>query len=196
MIGDVREPHQFDWDRVRDRNGQVRSTRGSTRGPAGRVIYGRGSGDLEASDEFRSGTSGRQCDTDNSPHRGVGADAVRGIMREPGSAATPRHEITTPRRSARDRHAGRSTNVMATSALLPRRGSHRANDRIADPLQVWLPLGNWNGKFAGVGTAAGRDHSTGLCDQLRRGYATARPTPDMRPPGHDAARFASTNRNS
>src|SRR5688500_14197223 len=39
--------------------------------------------------------------------------------------------------------------------------------------EVWLPLGNWNGKFAGVGNGgwAGTISFGPLADQLRRGYA-------------------------
>ena len=41
--------------------------------------------------------------------------------------------------------------------------------------EVWLPLGNWNGRFAGVGNGgwAGTISFGPLADQLRRGYAAA-----------------------
>ena len=41
--------------------------------------------------------------------------------------------------------------------------------------EVWMPLENWNGKFAGVGNGgwAGTISFGALGDQLRRGYATA-----------------------
>src|SRR4051812_28302816 len=41
--------------------------------------------------------------------------------------------------------------------------------------EVWMPLANWNGKFAGVGNGgwAGFVSYGALADQLRRGYATA-----------------------
>ncbi len=59
--------------------------------------------------------------------------------------------------------------------------------------EVWLPLDNWNGKFAGVGNGgwAGIISFGPLADQLRRGYATASTnTGHEASPGTNAARFA------
>lgn len=41
--------------------------------------------------------------------------------------------------------------------------------------EVWMPLEQWNGKFAGVGNGgwAGTISFGAMGDQLRRGYATA-----------------------
>ena len=59
--------------------------------------------------------------------------------------------------------------------------------------EVWLPLQNWNGKFAGVGNGgwAGSVSFGALGEQLRRGYATASTnTGHEGAPGMNAARFA------
>jgi feruloyl esterase len=59
--------------------------------------------------------------------------------------------------------------------------------------EVWLPLQNWNGKFAGVGNGgwAGVISFGALVEQLRRGYATASTnTGHEAAPGVNAARFA------
>jgi feruloyl esterase len=59
--------------------------------------------------------------------------------------------------------------------------------------EVWMPLENWNGKFAGVGNGgwAGAISFGGLGDQLRRGYATASTnTGHPFAPGLEMARFA------
>ena len=59
--------------------------------------------------------------------------------------------------------------------------------------EVWLPLDNWNGKFAGVGNGgwAGTISFGPLADQLRRGYATASTnTGHEASPGTNAAKFA------
>lgn len=61
--------------------------------------------------------------------------------------------------------------------------------------EVWMPLENWNGKFAGVGNGgwAGVISLGSLGDQLRRGYATASTNTGHQAPspaGLDAARFA------
>lgn len=59
--------------------------------------------------------------------------------------------------------------------------------------EVWLPLDNWNGKFAGVGNGgwAGIISFGPLADQLRRGYATASTnTGHEVSPGTNAAKFA------
>ena len=59
--------------------------------------------------------------------------------------------------------------------------------------EVWMPLENWNGKFAGVGNGgwAGFISFGALADQLRRGYATASTnTGHEAVPGINAARFA------
>lgn len=59
--------------------------------------------------------------------------------------------------------------------------------------EVWMPLDNWNGKFAGVGNGgwAGILSYGPLAEQLRRGYATASTnTGHEIGPGFDAARFA------
>jgi feruloyl esterase len=59
--------------------------------------------------------------------------------------------------------------------------------------EVWLPLENWNGKFAGVGNGgwAGVISYGALAQQLRRGYATASTnTGHQAAPGLDMARFA------
>jgi feruloyl esterase len=59
--------------------------------------------------------------------------------------------------------------------------------------EVWMPLADWNGKFAGVGNGgwAGSISYGGLAVQLRRGYATASTnTGHEAVPGEDAARFA------
>ncbi len=59
--------------------------------------------------------------------------------------------------------------------------------------EVWLPLENWNGKFAGVGNGgwAGTVSFGPLAEQLRRGYATASTnTGHEGAGGTNAARFA------
>ena len=59
--------------------------------------------------------------------------------------------------------------------------------------EVWLPLDNWNGKFAGVGNGgwAGTISYGPLQDQIRRGYATASTnTGHQAGPPLDAAKFA------
>jgi tannase/feruloyl esterase len=59
--------------------------------------------------------------------------------------------------------------------------------------EVWLPLGKWNGKFAGVGNGgwAGTISYGALAEQLRRGYATASTnTGHEAQPGQNMARFA------
>lgn len=59
--------------------------------------------------------------------------------------------------------------------------------------EVWLPLENWNGKFAGVGNGgwAGAISFGPLAEQLRRGYATASTnTGHEAAGGVNAARFA------
>lgn len=59
--------------------------------------------------------------------------------------------------------------------------------------EVWMPLENWNGKFAGVGNGgwAGTISFNALGDQLRRGYATASTnTGHEAAPGLNMARFA------
>ena len=59
--------------------------------------------------------------------------------------------------------------------------------------EVWLPLRNWNGKFAGVGNGgwAGTLSFSGLAEQLRRAYASASTnTGHVAEPGMNAARFA------
>src|SRR5262245_32038012 len=59
--------------------------------------------------------------------------------------------------------------------------------------EVWLPLGNWNGKFAGVGNGgwAGTISYNALAGQLRRAYASASTdTGHEAEPGVNAARFA------
>jgi feruloyl esterase len=59
--------------------------------------------------------------------------------------------------------------------------------------EVWMPLENWNGKFAGVGNGgwAGTISYGPLGDQLRRGYATSSTnTGHEAAPGVNAARFA------
>ena len=69
-----------------------------------------------------------------------------------------------------------STNAMTglppfcrvTGAIEPTRESHIL-------FEVWMPLENWNGKFAGVGNGgwAGTISYGPLQEQLRRGYAVA-----------------------
>lgn len=59
--------------------------------------------------------------------------------------------------------------------------------------EVWLPLENWNGKFAGVGNGgwAGNISFGGLAEQLRRGYASGSTnTGHEAAPGVNAAKFA------
>jgi feruloyl esterase len=59
--------------------------------------------------------------------------------------------------------------------------------------EVWLPLQNWNGKFAGVGNGgwAGSISYGALAEQIRRGYASASTnTGHQAAPGVNAARFA------
>ena len=59
--------------------------------------------------------------------------------------------------------------------------------------EVWMPLENWNGKFAGVGNGgwAGVISVGALADQLRKGYATASTnTGHEAAGGINAARFA------
>ena len=59
--------------------------------------------------------------------------------------------------------------------------------------EVWLPLRNWNGKFAGVGNGgwAGTISYGALAEQLRRSYASASTnTGHEAAPGVNAARFA------
>ena len=70
--------------------------------------------------------------------------------------------------------------------LRPTRDSHIA-------FEVWLPLENWNGKFAGVGNGgwAGVISYSALGEQLRRGYATVSTnTGHVAEPGFDMAKFA------
>jgi Tannase and feruloyl esterase len=59
--------------------------------------------------------------------------------------------------------------------------------------EVWLPLDNWNGKFAGIGNGgwAGTISYGQVQDQLRRGYAAASTnTGHQGGPALDAAKFA------
>jgi len=59
--------------------------------------------------------------------------------------------------------------------------------------EVWLPLGQWNGKLAGVGNGgwAGSIPYGALAEQLRRGYATTGTNTGHTPgAGLDLARFA------
>src|SRR5262245_15216474 len=59
--------------------------------------------------------------------------------------------------------------------------------------EVWMPLQNWNGKFAGVGNGgwAGNISFGALAEQIRRGYASASTnTGHEAAPGVNAARFA------
>jgi feruloyl esterase len=59
--------------------------------------------------------------------------------------------------------------------------------------ELWLPLGNWNGKFSGVGNGgwAGSIVYGPLADQLKRGYATASTnTGHEAMPGTNSAQFA------
>ncbi len=59
--------------------------------------------------------------------------------------------------------------------------------------EVWLPLQNWNGRFAGVGNGgwAGTISFGALQEQIRRGYASASTnTGHEAAPGVNAARFA------
>jgi feruloyl esterase len=59
--------------------------------------------------------------------------------------------------------------------------------------EVWLPLRNWNGRFAGVGNGgwAGNISFGALAQQIRRGYASASTnTGHESVPGVNAARFA------
>jgi len=59
--------------------------------------------------------------------------------------------------------------------------------------EIWLPLRNWNGRFAGVGNGgwAGDISFSALAQQIRRGYASASTnTGHEAAPGVDAARFA------
>jgi feruloyl esterase len=59
--------------------------------------------------------------------------------------------------------------------------------------ELWLPLENWNGKFAGVGNGgwAGIISYPALADQLRRGYATVSTnTGHQAENGLDMAKFA------
>ena len=62
------------------------------------------------------------------------------------------------------------------AAVLPGRGRRSQPTSESEILfEVWLPLENWNGKFAGVGNGgwAGTISFGPLADQLRRGYARA-----------------------
>lgn len=59
--------------------------------------------------------------------------------------------------------------------------------------EVWLPLENWNGKFAGVGNGgwAGNISYAALAQQIRRGYVSASTnTGHVAAPGVNAAKFA------
>ena len=59
--------------------------------------------------------------------------------------------------------------------------------------EVWLPLQNWNGRFAGVGNGgwAGNISYSALAEQIRRAYASASTnTGHEAAPGFNAARFA------
>ena len=59
--------------------------------------------------------------------------------------------------------------------------------------ELWLPLQNWNAKFAGVGNGgwAGEQNFAALAQQVRRGYAAASTnTGHPALPGFDMARFA------
>ena len=73
-----------------------------------------------------------------------------------------------------------------TGVIRPTPDSHIA-------FEVWLPLENWNGKFAGVGNGgwAGIISYPALGDQLRRGYATVSTnTGHADEPNLDMAKFA------
>jgi len=66
-----------------------------------------------------------------------------------------------------------------------------ADSRIA--FEVWMPLDNWNGKFAAVGNGgwAGNVSFPALAEELRRGYATVSTnTGHPAEPGLDMAKFA------
>ena len=59
--------------------------------------------------------------------------------------------------------------------------------------ELWMPLENWNGKFAGVGNGgwAGIISYPALADELRRGYAAVSTnTGHVAEPGLDMAKFA------
>src|SRR4029453_6467795 len=59
--------------------------------------------------------------------------------------------------------------------------------------ELWMPLENWNGKFAGVGNGgwAGIISYPALPEELRRGYATVSTnTGHVAEPGLDMAKFA------
>ena len=66
-----------------------------------------------------------------------------------------------------------------------------SDSRIA--FEVWMPLENWNGKFAGVGNGgwAGFISYPALAEELRRGYAAVSTnTGHVAEPGLDMAKFA------
>jgi feruloyl esterase len=73
-----------------------------------------------------------------------------------------------------------------TGAITPTAESHIL-------FELWMPLENWNGRFAGVGNGgwAGTISFGALGDQLRRGYATVSTnTGHEAAPGLNMARFA------
>ena len=73
-----------------------------------------------------------------------------------------------------------------TGEIRPTSDSHIA-------FELWMPLENWNGKFAGVGNGgwAGVISYAALAAELRRGYATVSTnTGHVAEPGLDMAKFA------
>ena len=70
---------------------------------------------------------------------------------------------------------GANNAMHEPAAVLSRRGRDRADGESQIRFEVWMPLENWNGKFAGVGNGgwAGDISYGALAEQLRRGYATA-----------------------
>ena len=135
-------------------------------------------------------------DPDTRPRCGIRADTVRAIVREPGQPATPEHEDHDGRG---EQQPDSFTPAGSTNSL----GSLPPFCRVVGVIaptpdsqivfEAWLPLDNWNGKFAGVGNGgwAGTVSFGALADQLRRGYATASTnTGHEASPGTNAARFA------
>ena len=122
-------------------------------------------------------------------------------MRRPGSAAIAEHE---DHRCRGDQHrivqpAGATDLIGKLPPFCRVAGVIAPTPESQIVFELWLPLGNWNGKFAGVGNGgwAGVISYGPLADQLRRGYAAASTnTGHEASPGTTPPNLRSTNRNS